>query len=248
MAQEDDPFAEFLSQETPAPVEGGGGGGEIDVGMQLKLLVESSRRQEELLGKVCSLLVGLDAKMGSIANSQNRLEDKLSQPGAMVANPGTAGSPPVAQAARASTAVNRGQMICPPGKTPEYLGGSFTAPPPAPTQTQPQTAQQVADQQRMSAERIQEERRRIEEEGRRRAEELARNRELEQQRRREEAERQRLEEERRKEAEKQRKAALENKTAGLMAGLTSGAGGANSLFDDDDKPEKPKGGGLFDDD
>jgi hypothetical protein len=245
MAQEEDPFAEFLQQEAPAPAAGG----EIDVGLQLKLLVESSRRQEELLGKVCSLLMGLDSKMGSIADSQGRLEERMAQ-GYVAASSGSpgggvggGGGAPVTS--KPSLPINRGAMVVPPGKSAEGLGGSFTAPP---LTAQPVSNLSPADTQRMSAERIAEERRRIEEEGQRRAAELARNRELEQQRRREEAERQRLEEERRKEAEKQRKAALENKTAGLMAGLTSGGGGGG-LFDDDDEPKtKSKGGGLFDDD
>jgi hypothetical protein len=129
MAREDGPFAEFLSQEAPAPVDGGAGG-EIDVGMHLKLLVESHRRQEELLGKVCTPRVGLDAKMGSVAESQSRLEDKWSQLGAGYgANAETAGSPSVSQAAKASTALIRGQMICVPGQTalPVELAGPCTS-------------------------------------------------------------------------------------------------------------------------
>mmetsp|Transcript_59899 Transcript_59899/g.128522 ORF Transcript_59899/g.128522 Transcript_59899/m.128522 type:complete len:235 (+) Transcript_59899:95-799(+) len=231
-AGEEDPFAEFLSQDQggtgpPLPTYAAEQApGADDAGMQLRLLVECARRQEELLGKVCGLLVGLDDKMGRLAASQERLESQFQT---LPAQGAGAGAP--------RSAVPRGNLVPPPGKSP--LGGSGGPGPAA-------SPVQSAEEQRMVAEKMAAERLRIEEEGRRRAEELARRREEEEKRRQEEAERQRLEEERRKEEERLRKAQLEKKTTGLMGDLMSGSSGGG-LFGDEDVGKRKSKGGLFDD-
>mmetsp|Transcript_5223 Transcript_5223/g.15388 ORF Transcript_5223/g.15388 Transcript_5223/m.15388 type:complete len:243 (+) Transcript_5223:66-794(+) len=240
-APEEDPFAEFLEQEQAAGAHHAAYAEQAaapaqDPNIALRQLVECAQRQEQLLGKVCSLLVGLDEKMGRIADSQERLESALpnKEPGASVAAPRTSGS--------AST---RGALVPPPGKigTPApaqpgiaAAGASFNA---------PQRASAGAEEQRLAAEKLALDRARIEEEGRRREAELARKREEDERRKQEEAERKRLEEERRREAERQRKAALEEKTGSFMNDLIAGSG-SSGLFGDDE-PKRGKKGGLFDD-
>eukprot|EP00929_Paragymnodinium_shiwhaense_P120054 TRINITY_DN91960_c0_g1_i1.p1 TRINITY_DN91960_c0_g1~~TRINITY_DN91960_c0_g1_i1.p1 ORF type:complete len:262 (+),score=81.69 TRINITY_DN91960_c0_g1_i1:110-895(+) len=255
----EDPFAEYLAQDAapamnayaaPAMDAYSGhiaaapppAGGEVDASVQLRLLVESSQRQEQLLGKVCSLLVSLDEKMGRLAANQSMLESRLD---AVAGGGYAAAGAPVGKVASGSN-IPRGSLIAPPGQP-----GAVRQPPaPAPSAsfTNAQTtAAQRAEFERQEAERLAAERIRIEEEARRRAEELARKREEDERRRREEAERQRLEEERRREEERQRKAALENKTNAAMSSLLTGGGGGG-LFGDDDTAPKKKKGGLFDDD
>jgi len=236
---EEDPFAEFLSQDQAAGGQPATYAAPPEVEPQdaanlaLRQLVESAQRQEQLLGKVCSLLVGLDEKMGRIAASQERLETTLpSQP----VGGGIAGAPaPGGGSQRPS--VQRGNLVQPPGKMPQPVaGGSFSGTPGLAT----------AEAQALAAEKLALERARIEEEGRRREEELARRREEEERRKREEAERLRQEEERRREEERQRKANLEKKTGSLMSNLMSGSGSGGGLFGDEE-PKRTSKGGLFDD-
>jgi hypothetical protein len=203
-----------------------------DAGMQLRLLVESSQRQEQLFTKVCSLLVGLDEKMTVVAGNQERLEStmqRLAEEGAF-AGGGSGGS-----SARAS---GRGNIAAPPGR--ETLGGS------GPTAATATGGVSKEEQQRLEAERLAAERARIEEENARRAQELARKKAEAEKRAKEEEERKRIEEEKRLAEEKARKQELEKKTTGLMSDLISGGGG--DLFGDDLAGKSKKKGGLFDDD
>eukprot|EP00438_Fugacium_kawagutii_P023004 Skav205112 [mRNA] locus=scaffold1864:74950:85019:+ [translate_table: standard] len=220
---EEDPFSEYLSQEPVAasapPVEEG-------AEALLRLVAESSQRQEQLLGKVCSLLVSLDEKMGRIAAAQERMQDNLQRlPEAAPASGATRPPPP---------GPTRGALVAPPGKT--SYGGPVSAVP-------------SAEEQHLAQERLLAEQKRIEEENRRRAEELARQRAEEERRRREEEERRRQEEERRREEERKAKEELGKKTSGLMSGLlSSGAsGGAGGGLFGDDEPKRTSKGGLFDD-
>mmetsp|Transcript_9282 Transcript_9282/g.17088 ORF Transcript_9282/g.17088 Transcript_9282/m.17088 type:complete len:224 (+) Transcript_9282:86-757(+) len=217
-AEEDD-FSQFLSQEPPAPAQPEVGSAEAF----LRLVAESSQRQEQLLGKVCSLLVSLDEKLGRIASAQERLEDSLHR--AADAPAGAARGAPV------QSQVQRGSLVPPPGK-PSYATGAPVG---------PTLEEQRAQQERLAAERL-----RMEEENRRRAEEMNRRREEEERRKREEEERRRQEEERRREEERQRKEELGKKTSGLMSGLLSNSGGGGGLFGDEE-PKRNSKGGLFDD-
>lgn len=242
-AGEEDPFAEFLSQEqhtsaAAAYVDAAEGTAQ-DANITLRQLLECAQRQEQLLGKVCSLLVCLDEKVGRISNAQERLEasiEQLASRGAEIGAPSAAGS------AAQQRPVARGTLMQPPGKTGSApgtatpaAGASFTGAP---------AGLPGAEEQRRAAEKLALDRARIEEDGRRREEELARKREEDERRKREEAERSRLAEERRREEERQRKADLEKKTGSLMSNLISGGGG--SLFGDDE-PKRNSKGGLFDD-
>jgi len=245
---EQDPFDEYLSQEQAAHgqqavyAEPAEAPPQVDANLALRQLVESGQRQEQLLGKVCSLLVGLDEKIGRLADSQERLETSMQQLSSQGA--GVAAAAPV-QGQRPS--ISRGNLVQPPGKTgapagvPAQAGGSFAA---GASFTGAASTPSL-EEQRLAADRIAAERIRIEEESRRREEELARKREEDERRKREEAERQRIEEERRREEERQRKANLEKKTGSLMSNLISGSG-SSSLFGDDEPKGRSKGG-LFDD-
>lgn len=219
--QEEDPFSEYLSQEhvaaAPAPAEEG-------AEALLRLVAESSQRQEQLLGKVCSLLVSLDEKMGRIAAAQDRMiSDNLQRPEAGPST-GAARPPPPGQ--------TRGALVAPPGK-PSY-GGPVSAVP-------------SAEEQRLAQERLLADQKRMEEENRRRAEEMARQRAEEERRKREEEERRRQEEERRREEERRAKEELGKKTSGLMSGLLSSSGGSGGGLFGDDEPKRASKGGLFDD-
>jgi len=243
-AAEQDPFDEYLSQEQAAHVqraayaEPAEASPQMDANIALRQLVESGQRQEQLLGKVCSLLVGLDEKLGQLALSQERLEVSMQQFASQGAATGAAQAPAGVGAQRPT--VQRGNLVQPPGKSSTGpiasmggapLTGAASAPSP--------------EEQRLAAERLAAERLRIEEEGRRREEELARKREEDERRKREEAERLRLEEECRREEERKRKANLEKKTGSLMSNLISGSG-SSSLFGDEE-PKRGSKGGLFDD-
>ncbi|CAJ1355741.1 unnamed protein product [Effrenium voratum] len=224
-ATEEDPFSEFLSQEPTAPAPPAEGAESL-----LRLVAESAQRQEQLLGKVCSLLLGLDDKLGRIAAAQERLEETMQRGG------GGGGSSGDSFTARGGTApVPRGNLVAPPGKT-SYSGplGPSAAAGPSP------------EEQRLAQERLAADRLRMEEENRRRAEELARRREEDERRKREEEERRRQEEERRREEERLRKEELGKKTSGLMSGLLSSSGGGG-LFGDEAAPKRSSKGGLFDD-
>lgn len=219
---EEDPFAEYLSQEPVAATAPPEEGAEA----LLRLVAESSQRQEQLLGKVCSLLVSLDEKMGRIAAAQERMEDNLHRlpetgSASIAARPPPPGQP-------------RGALVAPPGKT--SYGGPVSAVP-------------SAEEQRLAQERLLADQKRMEEENRRRAEELARQRAEEERRKREEEERRRQEEERRREEERRAKEELGKKTSGLMSGLLSssgGGGGGGGLFGDEE-PKRASKSGLFDD-
>eukprot|EP00927_Polykrikos_kofoidii_P025601 TRINITY_DN22973_c0_g1_i1.p1 TRINITY_DN22973_c0_g1~~TRINITY_DN22973_c0_g1_i1.p1 ORF type:complete len:247 (+),score=55.41 TRINITY_DN22973_c0_g1_i1:128-868(+) len=240
---DEDPFADFLSQD--ASVAGGcpaaaasephatGGGDGVEAAVQLKLLVESSQRQEQLLGKVCSLLVGLDGRMGTLASKQDRFESTLQQVFSQSTTVlSTAGRDVVRTT---SMGTNRGSLVAPPGKGPI---NPLASPPPSapqpPTNTGP------------SPEQLAQERMRMEEDARLRAEEMQRKRVEDDRRRREEAERQRVEEERRREEERVRKEELEKKTNAALSGLFGSGGASSSLFGDEDTSKKKKSG-LFDD-
>jgi len=233
----EDPFGEYLEQE---PATGGysptaaAATSPDDAAYQLRLLAESSRRQEQLLGKVCSLLVNLDEKLGAVANNQERLEvkmERMAEDGAFSGGGGGGGG-----ATRRDSGSGRGMIVGPPGSR----GAMPTAGPSGPSK------EEVA---RQEAERIAAERSRIEAENARRAEELARKRVEAEKHAQEEAERQRILEEKRKEEERQRKSLLEKKTTGLMDDLVGGSGGGGGGLFGDDLPKKAKkGGGLFDDD
>jgi len=242
---EEDPFAEFLSQEPASQVAYAEPAAAGDGSAHLRMLVETAQRQEQLLGKVCSLLAGLNDKVDRLASSQERLESTMSsicdQGAFNAAAQGVQAGGSFTGKAGAAAAANkpsRGQMFSPPnlagGPTPTAAG-------PATISTPVAAAGPSAEDNRL---RMEEERRRIEEEGRRRAEELARKREEDERRRREDAERLRIEQERKMEEERKKKAELASKTSGLMSGLITGGGG--DLFGDDIKPKK-KAGGLFDD-
>lgn len=241
---EEDPFSEYLAQEqttgVPPAAAYQDAGAEADAGAQLRQLVLCAQRQEQLLGKICSVMVGLDEKMSRMAVAQERLEATMERfmEGGMAPAVGGSFVAPGVGAQRPS--VTRGSLVQPPGKSAGGIpaaqavpaGTSFTA---------------AAEEQRLAAEKLAAERLRLEEESRRRAEELARKKEEEERRKREEAERLRLEEERRKEEERLRKEQLEKKTTGLMSNLISSSGGGGLFGDDDTGKKKSVKGGLFDD-
>ncbi|CAE7578479.1 unnamed protein product [Symbiodinium natans] len=221
---EEDDFSQFLSQENagataPQP--------EVTAEDFLRVVAESSQRQEQLLGKVCSLLVSLDEKLGRIASAQERLEDSLHR--AADAPAGVARAPVSGQ-----VQPQRGSLVPPPGKPGYSASGGGVPQGPTP------------EEQRLQQERLAAERLRMEEENRRRAEEMNRRREEEERRKREEEERRRQEEERRREEERLRKEELAKKTSGLMSGLVSSGGGGGGLFGDEE-PKRNSKGGLFDD-
>ncbi|CAE7246068.1 unnamed protein product [Symbiodinium sp. CCMP2592] len=195
---EEDDFSQFLSQENAAPPAQP----EVTAEALLRVVAESSQRQEQLLGKVCSLLVSLDEKLGRIASAQERLEDSLHR---------AADAPAGAARAPVSGQVQRGALVAPPGKPGYSAAGAQQGPSP--------------EEQRLQQERLAAERLRMEEENRRRAEEMNRRREEEERRKREEEERRRQEEERRREEERLRKEELGKKTSGLMSGLLSSDSG-----------------------
>lgn len=246
MAAEEDPFAEFITQE-PAGQGTYAQQASGDGTAHLQMLVESAQRQEQLLGKVCSLLAGLNDKVDRLAGSQDRLAttmNSICDQGAFNAAAQGMQAPGASftgNAAPAQQRTSRGQIVGPPNLSGGPTATSSLPPTSASAIATPINTGPSAEENRL---RMEEERRRIEEEGRRRAEEIARKREEDERRRREEAERVRLEQERKAEEERQKKAALAQKTSGLMSGLTEGGGG--DLFGDDLKPKK-KGGGLFDD-
>lgn len=203
----------------------------MDAGTCLQRLVESSRRQEQLMEKMCTLFTSLDAKIGRVAAGQEQLEAAVQ--GGPAARELSGSAPGRASFTEASS---RGAMVRPIGQKEE--GGSFTAPPPPP-EPDPRiaAAQRQAESERVNAERFQLQRR--EEEVRRRQEE-------EERRIAEEAAARRAEAERIAEEERQRKEALGARTKGMMSSLITDTG--SDLFGD--APAKPKkaAGGLFDDD
>lgn len=236
----EDPFGEYLEQE---PASGGysptaaPAASPDDAAYQLRLLAESSRRQEQLLGKVCSLLVNLDEKLGAVANNQERLEvkmERMAEDGAFAGGGGGGGG---GDATRRDSGSGRGAIVGPPGSR-----GSLPAAGPAGPSKEELARQEAA--------RIAAERSRIEAENARRAEELARKKVQAEKDSKEEAERQRILEEKRKEEERQRKSLLEKKTTGLMTDLIGGGGGGGGGLFGDDGPAKARKnkGGLFDDD
>mmetsp|Transcript_34686 Transcript_34686/g.80969 ORF Transcript_34686/g.80969 Transcript_34686/m.80969 type:complete len:250 (-) Transcript_34686:106-855(-) len=232
----EDPFAEFLAQEEPGVVQGSASAPPAaDIHAQiLQGLLESSQRQEQMLGKVCSVLLELDEKMGRIAANQSQLESTIQHlgvsPGAAAASSATAEAP------RAS----RGQIVLPPGR-----GGSAASAPISAASNAAALPSRKEEEERLRAERLAQERALIEAENQRRAEELKRRKEEEERRRLEELERQRIEEERRKAEERLRKEQLQKNTSGLMDSLITGSDGG--LFGDDPVPKSKKKGGLFDD-
>jgi len=245
-AEEEDPFAEFLSQDqgagispTYAAQNHAEASYETGADAALRVMAASAQRQEQLLGKVCALLVGLDEKVGRIAANQERLERTLEN---LASTRGAVAAVPSADSAPRGS-VQRGNLMAPPGKPSGqsgYAAGGYAASGGAPSGPSP-------EEQRMAAERMNADRLRMEEENRRRAEELARKRDEDERRKREEEDRRRQEEDRRREEERLRKEALEKKTSGLMSGLLSGSGGGGGGLFGDDEPKKPAKGGLFDD-
>eukprot|EP00913_Durusdinium_trenchii_P002838 g2626.t1 len=132
---EEDPFAEYLSQEVPSAPQHEG---EAGVEALLRLVAESSQRQEQLLGKVCSLLVSLDEKMGRMAAAQdsrspkflkarmkNPLDEERMQDSLLRApDPGLSAAAPKAPLSNAQ----RGALVAPPGKP--YAGAPAAGPSP----------------------------------------------------------------------------------------------------------------------
>eukprot|EP00427_Karlodinium_veneficum_P021550 CAMPEP_0169113974 /NCGR_PEP_ID=MMETSP1015-20121227/28496_1 /TAXON_ID=342587 /ORGANISM="Karlodinium micrum, Strain CCMP2283" /LENGTH=208 /DNA_ID=CAMNT_0009176197 /DNA_START=42 /DNA_END=668 /DNA_ORIENTATION=- len=90
----EDPFSEYLAPDQPVAPPAN------DAGLQLRLLVESSKRQEQLFVKVCGLLEGLGEKMSAVASNQESLQSTMQR----LADEGGGG--------RAS---GRGSMAKPPG-------------------------------------------------------------------------------------------------------------------------------------
>lgn len=251
ISNDDDPFAiDNFGQQEPAMAHGGYvseppqvqvSGGADDATRLLAQLVETSQRQEALLGKVCQLLAHLGDRVDRVAASQERLEAKLAQGGGGYAGP-VGGQP---AAAPNQLRDSRGSLALPPGQ-PRAPGA------PVPGQSVADQQAQIAmlkaqreEEGRMQQLKLEQDRRRLEEEERQRLEEIARKKAMEEQRRKEEAERKRQEELRRQEEERKRKAALEQKTSGLMGNLLSGDSGGGGLFGDE--PPKKNKGGLFDD-
>jgi len=242
--QEEDPFAEFLSQEqgtVPAPAYTPPEP-EQDAAVVLKQLADCAQRQEQLLGQVCGLLKGLDDKVARIAANQERLEASLQQMTQQSISAGAAAATAGVGGAKSAGGPTRGHIVQPPGKP----GVPVTAAAPANSFAAGGSFMQSAEEQRLAAEKLALERARIEEENRRREEELAHRREEEERRKAAEAERLRLEEEKRREEERKRKAKLEQKTGSLMSNLIDGSGGSG-LFGDDEPKRNSKKGGLFDD-
>uniref|UniRef100_A0A7S0ZS20 Uncharacterized protein n=1 Tax=Noctiluca scintillans TaxID=2966 RepID=A0A7S0ZS20_NOCSC len=248
MTMEEDPFAEFLTQDAQvsAAVEEPQ---EIDAGLQLKLLVESNKKQEQLLSKVCDLLVAVTEKVERLQGTQQQLEQRMAQitEGGIAGPPTGSFSGPPGGSFMGS---NRGALVQPPGKAPlGPLGPQVPGPGPvnvpAPAGVSPA---QRAEEQRLVQERLEAERLRVDEETRRRADELAKRKAEEERRRAEEEERLRVIEERKKEEERKRKQELESRTSGLMNNLLADDAGS-SLFGDDlvAKNKSKKKGGLFDD-
>eukprot|EP00933_Yihiella_yeosuensis_P010547 TRINITY_DN11718_c1_g1_i1.p1 TRINITY_DN11718_c1_g1~~TRINITY_DN11718_c1_g1_i1.p1 ORF type:complete len:248 (+),score=94.29 TRINITY_DN11718_c1_g1_i1:64-807(+) len=247
MAAEEDPFSEFLSQDqaSGAPAEqvpsyaAAPAAAEVSADTALRIMAESAQRQEQLLSKVCSLLVGLDEKMGRMASNQEKMEATMQR---LMENGAAAMSAAGGDGRRPSVGGGgpRGNLVLPPGKAGNaaaaYGPGGV---PSAPSPVGPSFEDQQRQQERLAAERA-----RVEEENRRRAAELQRQREEAERRRQEEEERKRLEMERKLELERQKKEELANKTNSLMSNLISNSGGGG-LFEDD-APKKSKAG-LFDD-
>lgn len=234
----------------------------MDPSTCLLRLVESKHRQEQLMEKLCALLVSVEAKVGRVAAAQEKLEAAVQSRGGggQAAGPvgdvsnimGMMNSTSFSQAeaqqsAQAAAFSNRGRMIKPLG---QKEGGG--APPPAsqqPTMPVAQFLDEPADrsiqydqQRQAEADRIAAEQLRA----RQREEEIRRRQEEEELRQRQEAERRRLEQERIAEEERKRKAALSSRTQGMMSGLLDG--GPSDLFQDEPAPKPKKAGGLFDDD
>lgn len=201
-------------------------------------LLKSSQRQEEVLGRVCTFLADLGQRVDSVAAAQERLEAQFASGQVAGAGEGAGG---YGAAAEASAAVDpRGQIVQPLG-TPDYK-------PPGPSLASSASvaaaAAQRAEKDRLDKEKMEAERRRLEEEERRRLAEIAEKKAQEDARRAEEFERKRQEQLRREEEERKKKTALEQKTSNLMGNLiTSDSSG---LFGNDPHLKK-KAGGLFDD-
>lgn len=219
-------------------------------------LVESSKRQEQLLTKLLQAVGTLSSEMATMNQNFQKMEAKLaevaSRPAAAAPAAGSTGYAAPhrnsqdgflssSASASASAAPIRGNILPPPGR-------GHVMPPPG----------RRADEDNGAAERAAREQAKREQEQAAQAAALRRREEEERRRAEAEAERKRLEEERRlAEVERQRKieeekarkkAELAKKTSGLMAGLTSGGGqsGGSGLFDDDEPKKKPSSS-LFDD-
>eukprot|EP00927_Polykrikos_kofoidii_P075233 TRINITY_DN7132_c0_g1_i2.p1 TRINITY_DN7132_c0_g1~~TRINITY_DN7132_c0_g1_i2.p1 ORF type:complete len:239 (+),score=76.77 TRINITY_DN7132_c0_g1_i2:143-859(+) len=231
VGEPEDPFADFLSKEAEAdapvaaapelsppaalPVQAAPVSHvseDADSALQWKLLLDSSLRREQHLGKLCSLLVGLDEKVARLSSNQDRLEAQLQH--AMSQSPTSA--PPTTSFSN----------------TPAATNVSITGAVPPPPTSSARQQQRKEEEERKALERY-----RVEEESRRRAEEIRRKREESER----EAEKQRIEDERRREEERQRKIALEKKTEDALSGLF-GAGGGNSLFGEEPVKKKKGGG------
>lgn len=222
MSGEEDAFDQYLSQDQGEHyVEQVAASDQAaDPSESLRVLVQCAHRQEQLLGKMCGLMMGLDSKLQKLADGQESLEQRMQHISMKAA------ATPSAGVAKEPTA--RGAVVAPPGRT--------VGPPSVPL-----TAEQQA---KLEADRLVQERVRIEEEGKKRAEELSRKRVEDEKRKRAEEERRRIELEKRRVEEQKRKSALQNKTTGLMSGLL-GSEGRSSLFEEG--PTKTGKGGLFDD-
>jgi len=200
-----------------------------DASIMLQQLVESNRRKEEYLGKLCNLMTNLSTKVDHIAGSQAKVEAALNEirPTGASGTLGTTGSSGVAAVPRQGS---RGSWVTPPGRS--SLGAASLAPRSA------EDDQRLFEEKRAREESMrQEEERRLFEVNQRRAEEERRKQAMEA--------RLKAEEEARREQERRRKLEFEEQTNGLLSNIISDDTSAGGLFDID-VPKKKKGG-LFDD-
>lgn len=223
---------------------------EMDPSTCLARLVESKRRQEQLMEKVCALLVSVEAKVGRVAAQQEKMEALVQSGG------GGRGLPhgPVGDVSnimnmmgsssfvQAQDGAARGKFVKPIGQKAD--SGYPQQQPVMPVQQfiEPDRSIQYDHQLQAEADRVAHERKQMKV----REEEIARRQEEEEERRRVEAEHRRVEAERLAEEERKRKAALGARTQGMMSGLLEGGG--SDLFGDAPAPKAKKAGGLFDDD
>merc|ERR1712007_181942 len=141
-----------------------------DESLTIRLLLESSQRQEEFLAKACTLLEGLDTKFGQLATGYMRLEaaanHALDQAGA-----------PTDALKGAAPTIQRGSLANPPGR--QSLSSQPISRGPAPEDLQREQGEKnMRRAEELARKQALEEQRRLDEEQRRRAEE-ERKRELE---------------------------------------------------------------------
>lgn len=227
--EQQDAFEDFLQEEAAGPqvdfedIEAAAAASPSDADY-LRILAESSMRQEKLLSQMVEEITRLSVATQGVAERV----DALGAAAAAGNDGGVSRGFAKHGAATVPKEIRGGDLLKPPG------GGAavITASP----------AILSAEDRQAQAERAAAERLRAEEEARKRNEALNRRRAEEEERKRLEAEAERVQEEKRREEERKRKEALQNKTSGLMDELLSGSGGGG-LFEDTIKPKKAS---LFD--